>query len=117
MNREQLVKRWLMSQKRQESFKGWDFSSIYDNFWQEDLEWSYQEIVKKYLTKEMKLLDMVFNAHESFDLMEVRRVLKPKGVFVTQQVGDLNGINLASRLIPKYEKNDFNLHLSSIVKN
>ena len=176
MNIEQLKKEWLMSQKRQEEFEGWDFSSIYKDFWQEELEWSYQEIVKNYLTKEMNLLDMgtgggellatfnhpcqltsvtegwlpnyqllqkrlvpkgitvkfveendyldfpdnsfdiVINSHESFDLKEVKRVLKPNGLFITQQVGDLNGVNLASRLIPGYQKTDFNLHLSSVVK-
>lgn len=176
MNKEQLIRNWLMSQKRQEDFKGWDFSSIYADFWQEELEWNYQEIVQKYLTKEMALLDMgtgggellatfnhpfhltsvtegwltnyhllqeklepqgivvkfveendhldfpdnsfdiVINSHESFDLREIKRVLKPRGLFITQQVGDLNGVNLASRLIPNYHKNEFNLHLSLVVK-
>lgn len=31
--------------------------------------------------------DLVINRHESFDAAEVRRVLRPGGVFVTQQVG------------------------------
>lgn len=174
--KEQLKKEWLQSQARQKTFTGWDFSSIANNYWEEALPWSYEEIVRNYLGKEMSLLDMgtgggelldrfdhpyqltsvtegwpknyelllekyantdlnikflkeddyldfptnsfdlVINSHDSFDLEEVKRVLKPKGVFITQQVGDLNGINLASRLIPTFQKSDFNLHLSSVVR-
>ncbi|GAA4047335.1 methyltransferase domain-containing protein [Nonomuraea soli] len=41
--------------------------------------------------------ELVINRHESFDPGEVYRVLKPGGVFVTQQVGgrDLEEVNLA----------------------
>ncbi|MFC4565815.1 class I SAM-dependent methyltransferase [Nocardiopsis mangrovi] len=41
--------------------------------------------------------DLVINRHESFDAREVRRILRPGGVFVTQQVGgrDLAGLNEA----------------------
>ena len=31
--------------------------------------------------------DMIINRHESFDIKEVRRILKPNGIFITQQVG------------------------------
>ena len=173
---EQLKQNWLRAENKQKEFQGWDFSEIAAEFWQEDLEWQYKEIVQTYLTNEMKLLDMgtgggelldsfnhpdhlisvtegwlqnyelllkthvprgvkvvfvdvddklnypdnsfdiILNSHESFDLKEVRRVLKPGGVFITQQVGDLNGINLASRLIPNFKKEGFDLHLSSVVK-
>lgn len=176
MKQEQLKKEWLKSQKRQEDFKGWNFSSIMEDFWQEELSWSYSDCVKKYLKQEMNLLDMgtgggellatfqhpndktsvtegwlpnfellkktlapkgiqvkfveeddllnypddtfdiVLNSHESFSIKEVRRVLKSGGLFISQQVGDTNGINLASRLIPNYKKADFNLHLSSVVR-
>lgn len=60
--------------------------------------------------------DIVLNSHESFSIEEVKRVLKSGGLFISQQVGDNNGINLASRLIPNYRKTDFTLHLSSVVK-
>lgn len=39
--------------------------------------------------------DLVLNQHDSYDLGEVKRVLKPGGIFLTQQVGgvDCSGIN------------------------
>lgn len=42
--------------------------------------------------------DLVLNSHESYDLKEVRRVLKPGGIFITQQVGDKNGNILSEKL-------------------
>lgn len=36
--------------------------------------------------------DLVLNRHESYDLSEVRRVLKPGGYFITQQVGGSNSL-------------------------
>lgn len=38
--------------------------------------------------------DMVINRHDSFDLQELHRVLKPGGVFITQQVSGLNNLEL-----------------------
>lgn len=38
--------------------------------------------------------DMVINRHDSFDPQELYRVLKPGGVFITQQVGGLNNLEL-----------------------
>ena len=60
--------------------------------------------------------DIVLNSHESFSISEVQRVLKPNGLFITQQVGDFNGVNLASRLIPNYKKEHFNFHLSIVAR-
>lgn len=59
--------------------------------------------------------DIVLNSHESFSINEVRRVLKPNGWFITQQVGDLNGLTLSSKLIPDFTVDSFNLHLSTVV--
>lgn len=42
--------------------------------------------------------DIVINRHESYDLQEVRRVLKPGGVFITQQVGGENCAALEKRI-------------------
>ena len=38
--------------------------------------------------------DIVLNRYESYDINEVRRVLKPGGYFITQQVGGSNGLAL-----------------------
>ena len=44
---------------------------------------------------EDETFDLVLDRHESYDLAEVRRVLKPGGFFLTQQVGGGNGLALA----------------------
>jgi SAM-dependent methyltransferase len=43
--------------------------------------------------------DMVINRHESFDVAEVYRVLKPGGYFITQQVGGQNDRDLVEKLL------------------
>ncbi|ALS00962.1 methyltransferase [Enterococcus silesiacus] len=55
--------------------------------------------------------DLVLNSHESYDPSEVCRVLKPGGVFITQQVGDRNGRVLAEKLLmtPLPEKAEWSL--------
>ena len=42
--------------------------------------------------------DIVINRQESYDLREVRRILKPGGMFITQQVGVENCIALQKRI-------------------
>ncbi len=37
---------------------------------------------------------VIINRHESFDAREVKRILKPQGKFITQQVGGINDLNL-----------------------
>lgn len=59
--------------------------------------------------------DVVLNSHASFSVPEVWRVLKKGGYFISQQVGDLNGLPLSTKLIPNFRKDAFTLHLSSIV--
>lgn len=49
------------------------------------------------------IFDVVLNRHESFDPAEVKRVLKPGGYFITQQVGGRNNFELSKRLLPGYE--------------
>jgi len=46
--------------------------------------------------------DMVINRHESYNAKEVGRVLKPGGIFVTQQVGGRNDEFLSRRLIKDF---------------
>jgi len=38
--------------------------------------------------------DIVINRHESFDVKELKRILIKGGLFITQQVGGLNGIDI-----------------------
>lgn len=44
--------------------------------------------------------DIILNRHESYDLAEVRRVLKPGGIFLSQQVGGRNSHALSRRVLP-----------------
>ena len=44
--------------------------------------------------------DMVINRHGSFDPVEIKRILKPGGIFVTQQVGDMNDRELVEMVLP-----------------
>lgn len=50
------------------------------------------------LLKEIKdnSFDIVINRHESYDEKEIYRVLKPGGIFITQQVGAFNNKELAT---------------------
>ena len=54
--------------------------------------------------------DVVINRHGSFDPKEVYRVLKPGGLFITQQVGGMNDHGLVELLIPGQNRShsDFN---------
>jgi len=47
--------------------------------------------------------DIIINRHESFDIKEVRRVLKFNGIFITQQVGSKNNEILSKKLINNFE--------------
>lgn len=55
--------------------------------------------------------DLVINRHESYELREVFRVLRPGGFFITQQVGSANNRELSEALIPRFRPAmpDFNL--------
>ena len=54
--------------------------------------------------------DIVLNRHESYDINEVHRVLKPGGYFITQQVGGSNGMRLRKMLSDSdFPMADFNL--------
>ena len=44
-------------------------------------------------------MDIIINRHEYFRVEEVARVLKPGGIFITQQVGSWNNWSLSQRLV------------------
>ncbi|MDR7870116.1 MAG: methyltransferase domain-containing protein [Tissierellaceae bacterium] len=65
--------------------------------------------------------DMIINRHESFDIKEVRRILKPNGIFITQQVGGKNNEILSKALLkdfnPKFPENTLDISLKEIEEN
>ena len=42
--------------------------------------------------------DIVINRHGAYQISEIKRILKPGGVFITQQVGDKNNLELSLAL-------------------
>ena len=48
--------------------------------------------------------DIVLNRHGSYDPKEIYRVLKPGGLFITQQVGEDNDWDLVQLVLPEKEK-------------
>lgn len=61
-------------------------------------------------------MDLVINRHESYDPHEVFRILKPGGVFITQQVGELDNLELNQLLDSKkaYKFTDWGLESEAI---
>ncbi|MDO4863635.1 MAG: class I SAM-dependent methyltransferase [Ruminococcus sp.] len=45
--------------------------------------------------------DLIINRHGSYDADELCRILKPNGIFLTQQVGSLNDRELVELLLPE----------------
>lgn len=154
-----LLTQWL-AEERSAHIHGWDFSHIHDRYQEEDdLPWSYEQLVRRYLRPESRILDidtgggefllplvhphhltsatenyppnvalcrealvpLGVNFHQadgrgplpfpggSFDLIlnrhgdylprEIHRLLKPGGVFLTEQVGAENDRDLAALLL------------------
>lgn len=61
--------------------------------------------------------DIIINRHESFCLTEVNRILKPGGVFITQQVGGRNNKELSKFLLGEYPgKIDFDFNLDKALQ-
>ena len=48
--------------------------------------------------------DIIINRHGDFNPMEIRRLLKPGGLFITQQVGSDNDRELVEMVLPGTEK-------------
>lgn len=50
--------------------------------------------------------DIIINRHESYDIKEIKRILKPNGLFITQQVGSFNNEPMTKILTP-WAKRDY----------
>ena len=65
--------------------------------------------------------NIIINRHESFDIKEVRRILKPNGIFITQQVGGKNNEKLSKALIkdfkPLFLENNLDNRVKELEKN
>lgn len=165
MNEIELKKYWK-SEETVAHMRGWNFSHISGRFqsYENDLPWSYENIVKKYLKPQDQLLDIdtgggevllsfrhpyrfttvtegftpnvklckeklgplgirvcevanyaklpfedaefdiVLNRHGAYDVKELHRILKPGGLFITQQVGEDNDRELVNFLLPECPK-------------
>jgi len=55
-----------------------------------------------YLPFDNCVFDVVIDRHEYFLISEVCRILKPGGMFITQQVGGENMVDLGKALIPGF---------------
>lgn len=174
MNTEQLKEIW----KQEEAvahIHGWDFSHIHGRY-EEEEPWDFREIIQKYRTDSMKLLDMetgggefllslhhpnqntaaieayppnvklckevllpleidfkeaegagqlpfadesfdmVTNRHGDYNAAELRRVLKPNGLFLTQQVGAENDRELVQLLLPHITELPFPKQYLAVMK-
>ena len=159
--REAYIESWL-GEERAAHIHGWDFSHIQGRYDEEqDLPWSYEDTVRRFLAPESLLLDidtgggefllslghphgrtaatefyppnvqlcretltplgidfreadsrgvlpfpdrsfdLVINRHGDYRPEEIRRILKPGGVFVTEQVGAENDRALVELLLPE----------------
>ena len=61
--------------------------------------------------------DIIINRHESFDIKEVERILKPEGIFITQQVGGKNNEILSKALIDNFNPLYADNTLDNTLKN
>jgi SAM-dependent methyltransferase len=59
--------------------------------------------------------DIVINKHASYSMKEVKRILKPNGMFITQQVGERNNEILSNRLIKDFNRQYENFNLNYIL--
>jgi SAM-dependent methyltransferase len=66
-------------------------------------------ITVKYINEDDKIdysdnfFDIIINRHESYDINEIYRVLKPGGIFITQQIGNLNDLDLSKKINPNFK--------------
>lgn len=154
-----LLTQWL-AEERSAHIHGWDFSHIHDRYQEEDgLPWSYEQLVRRYLRPESRILDidtgggefllslghpphltaatenyppnaalcrevliplgvdfrqaagegplsfpdssfdLILNRHGDYLPREIHRLLKPGGIFLTEQVGAENDRELVELLL------------------
>ncbi|MDC7237823.1 MAG: methyltransferase domain-containing protein [Sphaerochaetaceae bacterium] len=60
--------------------------------------------------------DTIINRHEAFSIKEVKRILKPNGIFITQQVGGLNDYSFSKLINPNYVPPYLDNNLNTISK-
>lgn len=63
-----------------------------------------------YLPFKNDMFDIIINRQASFDINEVYRLLKPNGLFITQQVGELNNKELRNFLTNDFEETTSSEH-------
>lgn len=56
--------------------------------------------------------DLIINRHGNYDVTELYRLLKPNGIFITEQVGENNERDLVELLLPNAQKPFHGLNLS-----
>lgn len=61
--------------------------------------------------------DIVINRHESYDVHEVWRVLKPSGTFITQQIGGDNNRSIAEFILNDLPESPYKEHTLQINKD
>ncbi|MBN1982032.1 MAG: class I SAM-dependent methyltransferase [Chitinivibrionales bacterium] len=61
--------------------------------------------------------DMVINRHDSYREDELKRVMKRKGIFITQQVGGKNNIQINEDLNTEYMNEEHDWQLQKAVEN
>lgn len=57
--------------------------------------------------------DFVINRHGAYDIKELWRILKPNGIFLTQQVGEENDKELIELLLPNFSKPKSGMNLKN----
>lgn len=65
-----------------------------------------------HLPFESNVFDIVINRHGNYDVNELHRILKPNGIFITQQVGEDNDREFIKLLLPDAKKSFNGANLS-----
>lgn len=68
------------------------------------------------LSFESNTFDIIINRHEAYCVKEIKRILKPNGIFITQQVGGKNNERLSHLLLDNYNPPYLNLNLLNASK-